>query len=443
MNMMSPILEIILLVVLILLNGVLAMAEIAIVSARKVRLQRRAEQGDLGAGVALELAREPADFLSTVQIGITLVGVLAGAFGGSTLATRVAPLFELIPSLAPYSHAISLVLVVLIITYFSLVLGELAPKRLALNDAERIAAFIAPSMDFMAHIAAPLVRLLSYSSDVVLAVFGVKKSSEPPITEDEVKVLIELGTQAGVFEEAEQDMVSGVFRLADRHVGTLMTPRTEIAWLDLEDPPEEIRRKIKESVHSRLPVAEGDLDHILGVVQAKGLLSRCMAGEPIDLRKSLIPPQFVPESTPALKVLEMFRNSRVHIAIVIDEYGGLQGLVTIIDILEAIVGDIPITGERDGLEAVQRKDGSWLLDGMLPVDEFRDIFRLNELPGEGKSHYETMSGFVMTYLGRIPSEGDAFDWAGMHFEVLDMDGFRVDKILVVPASESDTETGQA
>jgi len=443
MNMMSPILEIILLVILILLNGILAMAEIAIVSARKVRLQRRAEQGDLGAGVALELAREPADFLSTVQIGITLVGVLAGAFGGSTLAARVAPLFELIPSLAPYSHAISLVLVVLIITYFSLVLGELAPKRLALNDAERIAAFIAPSMDFMAHMAAPLVRLLSYSSDVVLAVFGVKKSSEPPITEDEVKVLIELGTQAGVFEEAEQDMVSGVFRLADRHVGTLMTPRTEIAWLDLEDPPEEIRRKIKESVHSRLPVAEGDLDHILGVVQAKGLLSRCMAGEPIDLRKSLIPPQFVPESTPALKVLEMFRNSRVHIAIVIDEYGGLQGLVTIIDILEAIVGDIPITGERDGLEAVQRKDGSWLLDGMLPVDEFRDIFRLNELPGEGKSHYETMSGFVMTYLGRIPSEGDTFDWAGMHFEVLDMDGFRVDKILVVPASESDTETGQA
>jgi putative hemolysin len=192
-----------------------------------------------------------------------------------------------------------------------------------------------------------------------------------------------------------------------------------------------------------MPVAEGDLDHILGVVQAKGLLSRCMAGEPIDLRNSLVPPQFVPESTPALKVLELFRTSRVHIAIVIDEYGGLQGLVTIIDILEAIVGDIPVSGELDGSEAVQRKDGSWLLDGMLPVDEFRDIFRLNELPGEDKGHYETMSGFVMTFLGRIPSEGDAFDWAGMHFEVLDMDGFRVDKVLVVPASESDSEVGQA
>ena len=441
--MMSPALEIILLIILILLNGVLAMAEIAIVSARKVRLQRRAEQGDQKAQVALELAREPADFLSTVQIGITLVGVLAGAFGGATLAARVAPLFERIPALAPYSHAISLVLVVVTITYFSLVLGELAPKRLALNDAEKIAAFIAPSMDFLARIAAPLVRLLSYSSDVVLALFGVKKSSEPPITEDEVKVLIELGTQAGVFKEAEQDMVSGVFRLADRHVGTLMTPRTEIIWLDLEDPPEETRRKIMASVHSRMPVAEGDLDHILGVVQAKGLLARCLAGEPIDLRGALIPPQFVPESSPALKVLELFRKSRLHIAIVIDEYGGLQGLVTIIDILEAIVGDIPLTGELDGAEAVQRKDGSWLLDGMLPVDEFKDIFRLNDLPGEGRGHYETMSGFVMTYLGRIPSEGDAFDWAGMHFEVLDMDGFRVDKVLVVPAPEANSEAGQA
>ena len=238
-------------------------------------------------------------------------------------------------------------------------------------------------------------------------------------------------------------MVSGVFRLADRHVGTLMTPRTEIIWLDLEDPPEETRRKIMESVHSRMPVAEGDLDHILGVVQAKGLLARCMAGEPIDLRDALIRPQFVPESSPALKVLELFRKSRVHIAIVIDEYGGLQGLVTIIDILEAIVGDIPVTGELDGPEAVQRKDGSWLLDGMLPVDEFKDIFRLNDLPGEDRGHYETMSGFVMTYLGRIPSEGDAFDWAGMHFEVLDMDGFRVDKVLVVPATEANSEAGQA
>ncbi len=439
---MNPALEIILLVILFLLNGVLAMAEIAIISARKVRLQRRSEEGDEGARVALQLAREPADFLSTVQIGITLVGVLAGAFGGATLAARVAPLFERIPGLEPYSHAISLVLVVVIITYFSLVLGELAPKRLALNDAEKIAAFIAPAMDFLARIAAPLVRLLSYSSDVVLVIFGVKKSTEPPITEEEVKVLIELGTQAGVFEEAEQEMVSGVFRLADRRVGTLMTPRTEIIWLDLEDPFEETQRKIIESLHSRMPVAEGDLDHILGVVQAKELLARCLAGEPVDLRSALIPPQFIPESSPALKVLEMFRTSGVHIAIVIDEYGGLQGLVTIIDILEAIVGDIPLTGGREGLEAVQRKDGSWLLDGMLPVDEFKDIFRLNELPEEGRGHYETMSGFVMTYLGRIPSEGDMFDWAGMHFEVLDMDGFRVDKILVVPAPEEDPEAGQ-
>lgn len=440
---MSPLLEIFLLAILILFNGVLAMAEIAIVSARKVRLQQRADDGDERARAALDLAEDPADFLSTVQIGITLVGVLAGAFGGATLAARIAPLFELLPALAPYSHAIALVLVVVTITYFSLVLGELAPKRLALNNAEKIAAIIAPPMNFLSRVAAPLVRLLSVSSDLVLQLLGAKKSDEPPITEDEVKVLIELGTQAGVFMEAEQDMVAGVFRLADRYVGSLMTPRTEIVWLDLEDPPEETRRTIIESVHSRLPVAEGDLDHIQGIVQAKGLLSQCLAGKPVDLRATLTPPQFVPESTPALKVLEMFRSSRVHIAMVIDEFGGLMGLVTIIDILEAIVGDIPVTGETGEPEAVQRKDGSWLLDGMLPVDEFKDIFRISSLPDEGKGHYQTLGGFVMTYLGRIPSAGDQFEWGGLRFEILDMDGFRVDKVLVVPSDEAESQPADA
>jgi putative hemolysin len=426
--------EVIFILILILANGLLAMAEIAVISARKARLQQRADDGDEQARAALDLANDPADFLSTVQIGITLVGVLAGAFGGATIASQISNWVAGFPPLAPYSAAIGVGVVVLLITYFTLVLGELVPKRLALNNPERIASLMAAPMRTLSKLTSPLVRLLSFSSNLVLRLLGAKPSGEPPVTEEEIKVMIEQGTQAGVFAEAEQDMVQAVFRLADRRVGTLMTPRTEVVWLDLEDTLEENQRKIFGSAHSRFPVAQGSLDHVVGVVLAKDLLSSCITGKTLDLQEVLLSPMFVPESMPALHVLEQFRESRIHTALVIDEFGGFQGLVTLFDILESIVGEIPDAGDISELEVTQREDGTWLVDGMLPVDELKEIFHLSALPGEERGYYQTVGGFVMMSLGRIPVASDHFVWSGLRFEVVDMDGLRVDKVLIVPQS---------
>jgi putative hemolysin len=435
--MNSIALEILILLALILINGLLAMSEIAVVSARKARLQQLSNQGDAKARAALDLANHPADFLSTVQIGITLVGILAGAFGGATIAENIAARLESIPRLAPYSEAIGVFLVVLVITYFSLVLGELVPKRLGLSNAERIAASAAAPMRTLSRLTSPLVLVLGWSTELVLKIFGYKPAAEAAISEEEIKVLIDQGRRAGVFAEAEQDMVEAVFRLGDRSAGTLMTPRTEIVWLDLDDPPDETRRKIIDSDHGRYPVARGSLDNLVGVVQAKDLLERSISGQTLDLQASMLQPLIVPESMPALKVLELFRQSRFHTALVIDEFGGLQGLVTIFDILESIVGDIPDEGELVEPEIVQREDGSWLVDGRLPVDEFKELFRLSGLPDESRGHYQTLGGFVMSYLGRIPTAADNFDWAGLHFEVMDMDGYRVDKVLIVILPKDD------
>jgi putative hemolysin len=425
-------LEILIIFLLFIANGIFAMSEIAVVSARKVRLQERANKGDAGARLALKLANAPEDFLSSVQIGITLVGILMGALGGGTLAAAVAANLERVPLLGPYSQAFGVGIVVLSLTFLSLVIGELVPKRLALNSPERIASAMARPMRWMSVLASPAVRLLTVSTNVLLGILRVKPSTEPPVTEEEIQVLIEQGTQAGVFEEAEQDMVTGVFRLGDRQVSTIMTPRTEIVWLDLEDSPEETRRKITESAHTQFPVGQGSLDNILGVVKSKDLLTRCLAGQPpVDLKAVLQRPLLVPETKPVLQVIESFRESRKHIALVIDEYGGLQGMVTINDILEGIVGDLPAVGEAPP-GAVQREDGSWLLDGLMPVDEFREILQIGELPGEDRGYYHTLGGFVMTHLGRIPSAADYFEWDKLRFEVVDMDGRRVDKVLVTP-----------
>lgn len=434
-------LEVLIILVLILVNGLLAMAEIAIVSVRKARLQQRVSEGDKKAQVALDLASEPSDTLSTIQIGITLVGIFAGAFGGATFARYLTGVLAEIPALARYSGALSLAIVVVLITYFNIVLGELVPKRWALNNPEGVALRVAPPMRTLTRLTLPLVRLLSASSDLILRLVGAKQRDEPPVTEDEIKFLIGQGTQAGIFEEAEQDMVRGVFRLGDRRVGTLMTPRPEIVWLNLADPSEANQKKIIESVHTRFPVARGDLDDIQGVVQAKDLLPRSLAGEPFDLECCLEKPLFVPESMPALKVLEVFKESGLQLVMVIDEFGGMQGLVTLDDILQAIVGDIPVSGELNGQEAVQREDGSWLLDGMLPVDEFNEIFRVTKLPNEEKGYFQTLSGFVMDFLGRIPTTGDSFEWNRLRFEIVDMDGFRVDKVLVVPLPGEQPGTG--
>jgi putative hemolysin len=427
--------EIILLLVLIIANGALAMAEIAVISARKARLQKNAEEGDEKARAALRLAHDPGDFLSTVQIGITLVGVLAGAFGGATIAKHLSSALETIPVLAPYSAAVGVGIVVILITYFTLVLGELVPKRLALNNPEVIAMAVAQPMFTLSRLTSPLVKLLSKSSEGVLHLMGVKPKNEPPVTEEEIRVMIDQGTRAGVFEEVEQDMVEAIFRLGDRRVGTLITPRTEVIWLEVDDPIEDIQRKIMSSDYSRFPVAQGSLDHVIGLVQAKDLLAKTFSGEPLNLQEVMVQPLYVPETMPAFKVLELFRESRVHTALVIDEYGGFQGLVSLFDIMEAIVGEIPEIGEITEPEIRQREDGSWLIDGKLPVDEFKVLFHLKGMPDQERNYYQTLGGFVMTYLGHIPEAGDHFEWSGLRFEVMDMDGLRVDKVLIVPEPE--------
>lgn len=410
------------------------MSEISVVSARKVRLQQRAEMGVAGAQAALDLANQPGHFLSTVQIGITLIGILAGAFGSATLAEELGVLLSQapLPWLVAYSEAISVGLVVVIITYLSLVIGELAPKQIGLNNPEGIAAAIAPTMRALARLAAPLVHLLSASTSFVLHILRVQSSTEPEVTEEEIKLLFEQGTEGGIFEPKEEEMVGQVLRLADRRVASLMTPRTEINWLDLDDPQETITTALASGRYSSYPVARGDLDQVVGVIQTKELLALCITGKPLDLEQVLSQPLFLPESMRILDTLDRFRESQTQIAFVMDEYGGIQGLVTITDILEAIAGDFPDAIDFTGPQITSRQDGSFLIDGLVAIDEFKQFFQLKQLPGEEQNQYHTVGGFVMTTLGRIPSVGDVFKWENLSFEVVDMDGLRVDKILVEP-----------
>lgn len=424
--------EIIIIILLIILNGVFAMSETAFVSARRVRLQQRANEGDAKARAALELANSPNRLLSTVQLGITLIGILAGAFGGATVAEAVAVYIRAIPLLAPYSYAIALTVIVICITYLSLVIGELVPKRIALNNPERVAVVMVAPMHVLSTIASPFIHLLSLSTEGILRLIGMRPSGEPPITEEEINVLIEEGTQIGTFEAAEQDMVERIFRLGDRRVSALMTHRPDVVWLDPDDTPQRISQVIRESNYSRFPVCHESLDNVLGMVHVKDLLLQCMAGQPFDLQAVLQEPLYVIESTSTLKVLELFKRTGTPAALVIQEYGDIQGLITLNDILEAIVGDISSREDLDNPQAVQREDGSWLFDGMLPIDEFKDILHIRALPEEERGKYETLGGFMLMQLGRVPNAADHFEWDRFRFEVVDMDGRRIDKVLVQP-----------
>ena len=430
--MESVALEIIILLFLILLNGLFAMSEFAMVSARKSRLQPLAENGNERARTALELAEHPDRFLATVQIGITLVGTLAGAFGGATLARQLAAGLAAVPLLAPYAEAISLTLVVLALTFLTLVLGELVPKQLALHSSERVAMALASSMRALSTLAYPLVRVLAGSSNLIVRLLGIRPTTEPPVTEDEIKVLIEQGTQAGVFEEAEQEMVEGVFRMGGQRVGALMTPRPDIDWIDLEEPPSVIHDQILNSHRTRFPVAQGELDSVLGILHTKDLLAQGFSCEPSDLRKLLRAPLFIPESAEALQALAQFKETGEHYAMVTDEFGSIAGVITSTDILEAIVGDLPAKGEPGEPEVTLREDGTWLMGGALSIDEMKDKLELDRLPEEEEGSFQTVGGFVMIRLGEVPRVGDHFEWGGFRFEVMDMDGRRVDKVLVTP-----------
>jgi putative hemolysin len=426
-------LEILLIFLLLVINGLFAMSEIAIISSRKVRLQQKAEDGNLSAKTALELANSPNRFLSTVQIGITLVGILAGALGGATLAEKLAVWLGQNKSLEEYSAGIALAIVVLLTTYFTLVIGELIPKRLGLLNPERVAMAAALPMRFLSKITSPVVKILSLSTDLGLKLLGASASKEPPVTEEEIRVLMEQGTRVGIFEEAEQDMIEGVFRLNDRLIDSIMTPRTEIKWLDLDETHQEILMEIQQSNHSRFPVAQENLDDVLGVLASKDFLEKMLSGEKFNIPDLLKPPLFVPDSMSTLKVLEKIKNAGVHEALVLDEYGGLLGMVTLYDILKAIVGVIPGPGDEDEPQAVQREDGTWLLDGLLSIDEVKEVLAVETLPDEDRIGYQTLGGFIMSQFGQIPTVGQHFEWNSMRFEVVDMDGHRVDKVIVSPA----------
>ncbi|MBE9010405.1 HlyC/CorC family transporter [Pseudanabaenaceae cyanobacterium LEGE 13415] len=430
MNSLSS--DLLIILFLTLANGLFVMSELAIVSARKIRLQQSANQGDTKARAALRLAEEPNNFLAIVQVGITLIGIASGAFGEQALTKRLEPFFQSIPFFAPYSQPLAFSIAILTLTYLTLIVGELVPKRLALNSPEVIASWAAVPMGLMAKAAAPIVYLLSTSTNLAVRLLGIRPSDEPPVTEEEIRVMIEQGTEAGMFEQAEEDIMKRVFRLGDRRISSLMTPRLEITFVDLEDSIDEIRRQMMESSHARFPVCQGGLDNLLGVVQTYDLLVMLLSGQPLDFTTSLQTPVFVPESTRALKVLELFKQTGTQIAFIVDEYGVIQGLVTLTDVLQAIVGDIPTVEELAEPQAVQRDDGSWLLDGMLPIYQFKEILHIEdqELPGEQRGSYQTLGGFVVMYLGRIPTAADAFEWDTLRFEVMDMDGNRVDKVLV-------------
>lgn len=419
--------ELVFLFILIILNGLFSMSELAIVSSRRSRLQSMAEEGHKSAQTALDLSNDPNRFLSTVQVGITVVGTIAGVFGGATIAESLRRYVDQIPMLAPYSGAVSMGTVVVIIAYLSLVIGELVPKRLALGYPERIATLVARPLNWISYVSVPVIRLLSISTDAILFLVGSRPQNETTVTEDEIRVLIKEGTAAGIIEKEEHDIVNRVFRFGDQRANYFMTPRVDIVWIDATDPPDTIREKIMESPHSRFPVCDGSIDNVLGIVQVKDLLIQGFVGQSFDVRGLLKVPLYVPETTMGFRLLELFKTTGVHFAVLLDEYGSVQGLVTLNDLLEAILGDMPSVAEDMEPKVVVRADGSWLLDGMVTIAELPEVVAMKDLP---QGDYQTLAGFVISQLGRIPKASDSFEWGSYKFEVVDMDGNRVDKVLV-------------
>jgi putative hemolysin len=420
--------DILFLLVLILLNGVFAMSEIAIVSSRRARLVQLAERGSSGARHALTLASEPTRFLSSVQIGITSIGILNGAIGEASIASRLRTLLEQAPALAPYAEALSLGIMVVLLTYFSLILGELVPKRLALTHPEAIASIIARPMDILATIGRPIVTLLSVSTDTILRLAGVRPVKQPAVTLEEIRVLLEQGADEGVVEEAEHDMVTNVLNLDDRRVGAVLTPRADVVFLDVRDTLDVNRRRLRQDLHDVLPLCDGGLDHVLGFVRATVVLEALLEGGAIDLPALAEKPLFVPETMSLMTLLEEFKRSHLPVALVVDEFGGVEGLVSLADVVGSIVGALPAAGDEPSF--VRRADGSWLLDGALDVDTVvRTLDAKSLLSDDDRQHYHTLGGLAMLVLGRVPRTGDVFVRGDYRFEIVDMDGNRVDRVL--------------
>ena len=428
--MYETIISIVIIVVLIVVNGIFSMSELAVVSSRKGKLQKMYNDGKKHAKTAIDLMENPNQFLSTIQIGITLIGILTGAFGGATLSD---PLNAIISPYIPYSEIVSTIVVVIITTYLSLVVGELVPKRVALNNPENIAVKVAKWMRLLSKASGPFVVILSKSTNGLLRLMGISHEENNAITEEEIELMIEEGRVEGTIEKEEEDIIKRVFKLDDQKVDMIMTPRNEIVWIDLEDTPEENQNKIIESKRSIFPVASGELDDFIGVVQAKDILSVLFKEEDLEIEDIIKDPLVVPENLEALELVKQFKENKeyVHMSLVVDEFGSLTGLITLNDLLEGIVGDIPGIDETDDPIAIKRNDDSWLIDGRYQIDRFKELFDFDgEFPDEKEDNFTTIAGFILSYCGKIPTDGETFKWDRFCFEIMDMDGHQIDKILV-------------
>ncbi|MFT5030658.1 MAG: putative hemolysin [Candidatus Binatia bacterium] len=422
--------EALFILVLILFNGVNAMAEIAIVSSRKNRLKKLADEGDVRAKIALQLANSPTRFLSTVQVGITLIGILAGAMGGATLAKKFAPVLEQVPVLAPYAGGLAVVLVVAAITFLSLVFGELVPKRIGMNQPEEIAMKLARPMNCLSRLTGPAVTVLSWTTEGILKLLGVKRGNEAPVSEDDIRMMMMQGLHAGVFHRTEKELIEGAFRLDELLVRDIMTPRTRVVWLDVDDSNDVNWRKIVSSGHTYFPVIQGDRDKVKGIVSVKALWANMALTDTCEIKNLLTKALVVPASMTATDLLETFRSAGIHNALVTNEYGGTSGMVTLNDVLESVVGALPSREQPQQAKMRQRADGSWNCDALLPIHELKKLLGQGKLPGEDEARFQTLSGLILHRFGRIPDEGESFEIGEFTIEVFDMDNHRIDKVII-------------
>lgn len=417
-------------VVLIVLNGIFAMSEMAIVSSRKSLLQKQAAEGNKKAQKALELSKSPNKFLSTIQIGITFIGIFAGAYGGDRLSSDLALQFSHWPLIGQYSQPLSFFLIVSVITFLSLVIGELVPKRIAMSHAETIAMYLAGPMSKLSNLTSPLVNILSFSTETILKLSGQSSAKTPKISEEELSILVREGAESGVLQTAENDILERTFKLNDKKVQSIMTSRQEIVWLDIDTPFSSQKDKLAQHPHANYPVCQQTIDNTVGIIRSEDILTQFIEDQTTDHKKDLHKPLFVPENMDCLKVLELFKKSGIHIALVIDEYGNIQGLISITDVLEAIVGDIPTVDEIIEKEIIKRENGTFLIDGLIPIDEFKEYFHLKRLPNQEAGTFNTLGGFIMHQLQKIPASGESITIDNFKLEIVDMDGNRIDKILL-------------
>lgn len=441
--------DILIILGLILVNGVFAMSEIAIVTSKRIRLQKLAENGSRGAKAALDLSDSPSRFLSTIQVGITLIGIFNGAFGEASLVEQLTPEVAMIPVLGDFAREIALGVVVIGITFGSLILGELVPKRIAMQYPEAVASIIAAPMLWLSRLMGPFVKILTGTTEFILRILGMHHKKDDAVTEEEIAGMFREGTDAGLFEKTEHDIVSRALRLDDQRVAALMTPRLDVHFIDLEDTIETNLAKIADSAYNRFPVCRGNISHIIGIVHAGSLFEQLIRGKTItalDIEGATRPPLFVPETISAMQLLETLKKNRAELALVIDEYGEIEGVVTLSDVLGALVGDVSVIDEHHEVDGVRRDDGSWLIDGGVSFDRFRELLETEvRFPEEASGTYHTLAGFVMTFLGHIPKMSEFFEWEGYRIEVVDMDRNRIDRLLITkldpPPEEVFSEVG--